>query len=326
MNTSTDITVLNHLMAINLDVNIWSARKKLTPADFGGADLPPEELASLGSKKICNPEDLKIFGTLKSRAVNMLDQSGVRFLGGWGIPEDSSEEIVKNLIVIRDEFIDAKEQFLNRYNEAVLDWIGQHPGWEKLIGDSTVGEDYVRSRIGFKWQMFKLLPSTNNDVVDMGLQDEIYGLGKTLYEEVAKAATDTWHRCYAGKNKVTHKALSPLRTIHQKLTGLSFVEPRVVPILDLLTTAFNKIPAKGYIQGSDLLLLQGVVTLLRDPEALVEHAQKILEGGDASDILNGLLADDMSMDFEIQTEPVPPLLHQSHVPINQQHIDSHGLW
>jgi len=325
MNTKTDITVLNNLMAIALDVNIWSARKKLTPSDFGGTELPPEELASLGSKKICNPEDLKIFATLKSRAVNMLDQCGVRFLGGWGIPEDSSEEIVKNLIEIREEFFNAKEQFLSRYNEIIIDWVGQYPEWEKLIGDSTVGVDYVQSRIGFKWQMFKILPPTSSDEVHMGLQEEIESLGETLYGEVAKAAKDAWHRCYAGKDKVTHKALSPLRTIHQKLKGLSFVEPRVIPVIDLLSTAFKQIPANGYIQGSDLLLLQGVVTLLSDPEALVEHAQKILEGVNTSDILNDLLAENVSMDFDIQTEAVPPLLQDAPVPL-QQHIDSSGLW
>jgi hypothetical protein len=79
---STDITVLKQLTAIRLDVNIWSARKKLTPADFGTSNLPPESIASLGSKKVCNPEDLRVFGALKARAVALLDRHGVRFLGG----------------------------------------------------------------------------------------------------------------------------------------------------------------------------------------------------------------------------------------------------
>lgn len=326
MNLKTDITALNHLMAINLDVNIWSARKKLTPSDFSGAELPPEELASLGSKKICNPEDLRIFGTLKSRAVNMLDQCGVRFLGGWGISEEESEKIVKNLIDIREEFVDAKGKFLNRYNEIIADWVSQHPGWESLIGDSTVGADYVQSRIGFKWQMFKLAAPIGSDAVDQGLQDEIESLGETLYGEIAKSATDVWHRCYSGKNKVSHKALSPLRTIHQKLSGLSFVEPRVMPVMDLLTTAFNQIPPKGYIQGADLLLLQGVVNLLRDPDALIEHAQKILDGENTSDVLDGLLFNDLSLPIDIPTEPVPSILDEEPVPVTQQHIDSIGLW
>lgn len=325
MDIKTDITVLDHLMALNIDVNIWSARKKLSPSDFGGAELPPEELASLGSKKICNPQDLRIFGTLKARAVNLLDRSGVRFLGGWGLPVDLADEIVVELTQIRDEFLAAKEQFLNRYDETVRDWVNQHPGWEQLIGESTVSADYVRSRIGFRWQLFKLMPPTDA-AVHQGLHEEVSELGGTLFGEIARAATDTWNRCYAGKDKVTHKALSPLRSMHQKLLGLSFVEPRVVPIADLLQTAFNKIPARGHIRGSELLMLQGVVSLLRDPATLIEHGQKILEGQDTSGILAGLLADNMTTGFDIQSEQIPSIPQHIHDPVHQHQIDSQGLW
>ena len=59
---TTNITVLDHLVVVNLDIHIWTARKKLVPLDLGGAELPPEDLASLGSKRICNPDDLRSFG------------------------------------------------------------------------------------------------------------------------------------------------------------------------------------------------------------------------------------------------------------------------
>ncbi|MEF2144165.1 MAG: DUF3150 domain-containing protein [Desulfovibrionaceae bacterium] len=323
MDTKTDITVLDHLMALNLDVSIWTARKKLTPADFGGAQLPPEDLASLGSKKVCNPQELRIFGTLKARAVNLLDRTGVRFLGGWAIPEDKADEIVSELTIIRDDFLAAKEQFLSRYDEAVRDWIAQHPGWERLIGASTVSADYVRSHIGFKWQMFKLLPPAD-DSVHQGLQEEVNDLGGTLFSEVAKAATDTWKRCFEGKDKVTHKALSPLRSIYAKLAGLCFVEPRVMPVVDILDTAFNRMPRRGHIDGSALLLLQGVVSLLRDPATLVAHGQKILEGQGASDILMGLLAQSspVSVEEPLELPSVTCVPETEH----RHQIDSQGLW
>lgn len=321
MDTYTDVKVLTHLVALNLDVKIWTARKKLTPADFGGAELPPEELASLGSKKICDPKELRIFGTLKARAVNLLDRTGVRFLGGWGIPKDKAKDVTAELAAIRDEFMAAKEQFLNRYDEAVNNWISQHPGWEPLIGSSSVNADYVRSRLDFRWQIFKLRPPSG-DAVHQGLNEEINELGDTLLGEVAKAASDAWKRCYEGKDKVTHKALSPLRSIHGKLSGLSFVEPRVVPIVDLLDTAFNRMPKRGYIKGSGLVMLQGVVSLLRDPATLVAHSQKVLDGKDTTDILTGLIADAIPIVSEempaAQTEFIPePAQHQ---------IDSQGLW
>jgi hypothetical protein len=322
MNTHTDITVLDHLMALNLDVSIWTARKKLTPSDFGGAELPPEDLASLGSKKVCNPRELRVFGTLKARAVNLLDRTGVRFLGGWAIPEDKADDIVAELSVIRDDFLAAKDQFLNRYDEAVRDWISLHPGWERLISASTVSADYVRSHIGFKWQMFKLLPPAD-DAVHQGLHEEVQDLGGTLFGEVAKAATDTWKRCFEDKDKVTHKALSPLRSIHAKLAGLCFVEPRVMPVVDIMDTAFNRMPRRGHIEGSALLLLQGVVSLLRDPATLVAHGQKILEGQDAADILSGLITDTIPV---VREELLLPSVGLVPEPVQQHAIDSQGLW
>lgn len=44
----SDIKALDNLLALNLNVNLWSARKKMVLEDFGGAELPPEDLASLG--------------------------------------------------------------------------------------------------------------------------------------------------------------------------------------------------------------------------------------------------------------------------------------
>ena len=56
MNTiiRSDIRILDSLLALNLNISVWSARKKMCLEDFGGAELPPEDLASLGSK----PQDI----------------------------------------------------------------------------------------------------------------------------------------------------------------------------------------------------------------------------------------------------------------------------
>ena len=52
---NTPLQVLDNILALNLNITLWSARKKLTAEDFGGVELPPDDLASLGSKKICDP-------------------------------------------------------------------------------------------------------------------------------------------------------------------------------------------------------------------------------------------------------------------------------
>jgi hypothetical protein len=332
MNTHTDIKVLDSLLALHLEVNIWTARKKLSPEDFAGATLPPDDLASLGSKRICDPEDLRVFGTLKARAVSLLDRHGVRFLGGWAIPENQADAIVTELEQILQDFNAAKADFLSRYDESVREWIAKHPGWEQIIFDSTVSADYVRSRMGFCWRLYRIVPPDPADPVMVGLKDEVEGLGHTLFGEVSKVATEAWHKCFAGKTEITRKALSPLRTIHQKLSGLSFVEPRVSPVADLIHTAFEHLPKRGRIEGANLLMLQGLVSLLRDTDGLIEHGQKIMDGTTSTDLLAVLVEGQGDipemgvqdeLDIVVALDDMPPIF--ADMPM-QPVLPSCGLW
>ena len=332
MNTHTDIKVLDSLLALHLEVNIWTARKKLSPEDFAGATLPPEDLASLGSKRVCDPEALRVFGTLKARAVSLLDRHGVRFLGGWAIPESQADAIVTELEQILRDFNAAKEDFLSRYDESVRDWIAKHSGWEQIIADSTVSADYVRSRMGFIWRLYRIVPPDPADPVMEGLKDEVASLGQTLFGEVSKAATEAWHKCFAGKTEITRKALSPLKTIHQKLSGLSFVEPRVSPVADLIHTAFEHLPKRGRIEGANLLMLQGLVSLLRDTDALIEHGQKIMDGTTSKGLLSLLIEGQGEMpeldaqeevDIVAAVDDLPPIFPD--IPM-QPVLPNCGLW
>jgi hypothetical protein len=281
-----NIKILDQLTAVNLSVSIWTARKKLTAEDFGGIELPPEELASLGSKKICDPESLRIFSTLKARATSHLDKIGVRFLGGWAIPDDQREFLYDRLVEVKDEFLNAKESFLNNYGMAVQNWIDKHPGWERLISGSPVSAGEVRNRLTFNWQFYKVIPPDQSAVSD-SILDEAANLGQTLFGEIAKDARTIWNKVYAGKTEVSHKALSPLKVLRQKLSGLSFVEPRVAPIADLIEDTLRSMPKRGLIAGTSLLLLQGLVSVLKDPVQLIEHGQKVLSGQSTASLLNG---------------------------------------
>ena len=335
----SDIRILDRLLALNLTVNLWSARRKMTAEDMGGGNLPPEDLASLGSKRIADPETLKIFGTLKARAVNYLDRHGVRFMCGWAIPEEQAGEIVQELLKIRDEFLAAKESFLADYDRSIQTWIEKHQQWGDIIRDSTVGPDYVRARMDSRWQMFKVAPLVSHEdknvMLESGLVDEVTNLGSTLFEEIVHDADEMWRRVYQGRVEVAHKALSPLRTLHKKLLGLSFVEPHVAPVADIIQMASNRMPAKGNIAGAELLLLQGLVCLLRDSDALLSQSQTLMDGYGPASVLDGLLEGsllpdsrvDVSLEvpdtapFPITDEPVLP-----EIPEPAPCISSYGLW
>ena len=318
----SDIKVLDNILALNLNVNLWSARKKMVLEDFGGAELPPEDLASLGSKRIADPNSLKIFSRLKARAFSFLDRHGIRFMSGWAIPEDKAGDIIKELICIRDDFLKEKELFLADYDQSIENWINRHTKWGNIIRESTVGSDYVRSRIGFSWQLYRVSPLMDHAapeaVAESGLNEEVENLAGTLFDEIARSADETWNRVYAGKTEVTHKALSPLRTLQQKLSGLTFINPHVSPVVDIIQMAFNRIPKKGNITGADLVMLQGLVCLLRDPDALITHAEKLIEGYGPASVLDAITAP------IVQALPIPEL--PKVLPVTHANLPNVGLW
>ena len=193
---NTPIQILDNILALNLNISLWSARKKLTVEDFGGVELPPDDLASLGSKKICDPVRINVFTKLKARAVNLLDKHGVRFLSGWAIPEDKAGEIIQGLCEIRDEFLMEKQSFLNDYDTAIAAWIQKHPSWASIIENSTVSREYVDLRMGFHWQLYRVFPAAGLEsdiaMTESGLHEEVENLGNTLFSEIAKEASEVW--------------------------------------------------------------------------------------------------------------------------------------
>ena len=77
---------------------------------------------------------------------------------GWAIPEEKVGAIIQELVAIRDEFLREKEAFLADYDESVKAWIDKHSQWSEIIRDSTVSPEYVRARMDFRWQLYKVSP------------------------------------------------------------------------------------------------------------------------------------------------------------------------
>jgi len=272
-----DIHILNNMIAVVLDVSIWTARKKITPEDFGlnGKSLPPEELASLGSKRIAPQESLRIFGTLKSRAVSILDKVGVRFIGGWLIPEAKIVNVYTELDSVSAEFEWAKGSFMQSYQSVIDEWLGKYSNWRSMLEQAIEAPESVASKLTFSYHTFRIITDGSTN-----LQSKTQTVASAVFDDVAKQANDIWNNVLKGRSSVTHKALSPLKALEAKLEGLTFVEPHIQPVAALIHSLLGALPKRGNITGVSLASLQGVVCLMRDKEELIKHASNIIDGAD----------------------------------------------
>lgn len=222
---------------VRLDVSIWTARAKLRREDLPNADdLPPETLTSMGSKRLFDPAKLRIFNTLKARAISLLDRHGVRFLGGWCVRQDLLDELDRGLTDIRTDFMDALRSFLQDYEYDVDQWLQQFPDWRHILNPVIPSAGELHRRFAFSWQMYRIDPEATGSEGN-NLMSSIEGLADKALEEVLRMARETYDECFKDKQVVTKKAFRPVHTMLQKLDTLTYLHPNLIGLHALLLQA-----------------------------------------------------------------------------------------
>jgi len=264
------MNVLDRIVCIRLDVTIWSGQKKLTAEDLGltPEQAPPEELAALGRKRICDPKDLAPFHKLKQRGLRLLLQHGVRFLDGYAVPETKMAQINGQLDDLGQEFAVAKDEFLADYSNRVEEWVARHPEWSEQLRRAVEAPERVAASLNWRRSCYRVVhPAAGTDP---GLAEEVGGLGGQLLREVAQEAKETFEESFQDKTEVTRRALRPLQRMYEKLRSLSFLEPKVKPFLDLMVAVIQQADGQdGPIAGQALRELQSLLRLMMKPEEIL---------------------------------------------------------
>jgi len=264
--------ILDRLVAVNLDVRIWSGRKKLTAEDLSlGTEVPPEDLVSLGSKRVCDPEAVRVFQRLKRHAERVCLAGGMRFLGGFAIPEARAEEVAAALDRLAEVFAEERQRFVAGYGQFIEDWVAQHPRWEAAIRRAVEPASRVESRLAFGYQLYRVAPVGGEG----SLAAEVAGLGDTLFSEVAQIAREL-DQSFIGKAALSQRALATFRRIREKLGCLAFVDYRVEPVRRSLDDWLLRTPAKGPVTGALFNEGFGLMLLVSDPQKMSDHGAGLL--------------------------------------------------
>lgn len=265
---------LNQIVCVMLSINLWTGRKKLDISDLKNVNrsqIPPDKLASLGSKRIVDPAKIKIFSTLKRRADRACLAVGTRFLGGYAIPLNELDALTADLEIIKGEFYRAQGDFIASYDKAVEEWIQDNPEWSVSIRTSVDPVSVIKHRLSFNYQAFKVSemgPEYSHEAND-GLSDVVDGLGNQLIHEINRQAQEAWRQSYSGRTSVGQKALRPLVSMADKLEGLSFVDSRVSVMAQSIRDCLAALPKRGPIEGQNFNAVCGIMSMLSDSNSVV---------------------------------------------------------
>lgn len=273
-------TMMNQTLSkvgiVNIDASIWSGARRLHKSDLfkvNPDDLPPDTMASLGSMKVFDPEGLKIFQKLKRRAERKALDMGVRFLNGAAVPVERLQGLATEIEAIKVEFEEAREVFLSEYDKAVENWLAQFPDWKEVLQRAVLPRQVVAGRLSFDFQVFHIQEAAE----DKGGVDRVTkGLGGQLLKEIAQDARVLLEKSYLGREKVTQKAINPIREMLAKMDGLAFVSPVAPPVIRRIKATLDTLPKQGPVEGSQFNALVGLLFILSSEEQMIEHAEKVL--------------------------------------------------
>ena len=266
--------ILDRLLVVKLDATIWGGRKKLHKEDLilgDGSVLPPEDLASLGSKKIADPLELAVFNRLKKEAERVCLKVGTRFLGAFAVPEDFIGPVQTELERIAMGFDLARDKFLSGYDDAVKGWVAKHPEFAEAITRAVDPVETVAANLRFDYVVFRVsqpqLPEEDiSPELTASIDRRVGSLSDTLFREVAQDAAYWIENSLLGRQSVTRKALSPLKKMRDKLDGLAFLDHRVNRVVQTLDEILSRVPKTGPLEGAYLQEVFALALLLSDLE------------------------------------------------------------
>ncbi|MGZ0079944.1 DUF3150 domain-containing protein [Methylomonas sp. YC3] len=272
--------ILDRVVLVKVEANIYGARKKLKKEDLvlaDGSKLPPEDLASLGSKRLLDPDQLTVFNRLKKEAERICLRVGTRFLGGFAVPVESASSITAELERIALDFAAAKTEFIAGYDAAVTDWVVRHPEFAGIIEQAVDSVEFVSTRLSFDFLVVSVgLPDSLPPADVARLESKISSLSEQMFYEISVEANQLIEQSLLGKEQVTRNALRPIRRMRDKLDGLGFLDHRVAPVVSTIDDLLTRIPNKGAIEGSILQEILATAMLLSDPDKTRRHGEGLL--------------------------------------------------
>ena len=260
-------TIFDKSVCVLLDIRLWSGSKKLKDEDFKGIELPPEELVSLGTKRIHNREALKPLQAVRTKAVTALESIAVSLYGGkvWLLPEDRIDDLQTTLEALSREFEAEKERFLLEFHSCQQAWLNKNEQWASILMPYLETPETVEKKMAFTWRTFRISPAQNDGLEGTVAED----MTCALLKEVSVLAAEAYETL-KDRDRATPKNLNRLDRLASKLRGMAFVDPGVKLIERELHHILTLRDADGVLAGADVYLLARLLVQLKNPTVLEE--------------------------------------------------------
>ena len=265
---------LSSIEIFRLSGSLWGGETALKAGDLDPQvrqALPPKELASLGRKRVYPSGPLENLRAIRYRAYMALRRFGCSVFGGdaYAVDPALSAKVVDTLTKIKADFEDAKLRFLINYEQMFEDWIPTiDPRWEQVIRSALPVKEEVARRVSFGWQQFRLAEPASAPAQGDTLQEEIAGLGGSVFSQLADMVSIQWNR---QKNSLREASSwkrgvpDSVQAVIEKARNCAMFDPALSVLADTLEMRAKEACVKNPEPGH-LCAFKGLLLAMQDPD------------------------------------------------------------
>jgi len=273
--------VLSEMFGVFVDVDIPTGRKTNLAEDLKLSKAPPEKLKiSLGQKPTFDPSLVKELNTLRSQAHRACGKLGIRFMGGYAIPNAEKKAVLEELEGIKKLFEASANEFFSKYPDEVQKWADNAGEYSDAFRGAADSLSVIQAKTKFRVFTYPL------GEAEMHADEEgaPSTLVKQLFSEISVDAAALWRDSFHAKSvggatpklrtEATLAIVRPFDRLRSKLDGLSFIDPTINRVVKRVDDVLHAVKLAGSpVQGASLAALQGLCFLLKDEAMIREFAE-----------------------------------------------------
>lgn len=276
---------LDQVVLFTIDVRLVAGSKRANTEDIEqakGVVLQQDEVLTLGSKKVFDPERLARLRRLRSAMHRHCREYGSAFLSGYAVPDPRADQVATRLQATVTQAQEEVADLLSNYQQILDEYCQARPAWAATIRAGAYSEQYLRSRISFGFNAVRIAAARDQGVAADNLQQEMGGLMGSVLADVAAESAALQRDSLQDRDSSTRKVLRPLRSAREKLSGFAFIDRRLASLAQMIDEVIASMPPEGPLRGTSLAMLHGICSILAVPaRALDVAAEYEVHGRDA---------------------------------------------
>lgn len=271
--------ILARIFCVRLEYHLYTGRKRLTVEDLRNVDpsqVPPQHLASLGSKQICDRKEIQHFQSVFRRAERLCTEHGTRFMDVfYAMSAAQFEDLRPELDRLRAEIERLAQSFASRFQAIIEAWRAQHPDWRRILEMDSIAPKDLAQRFSLRYHVCHVAAVEGQAAT---MTHAVSGLTDALFADLAILAATMYTESLTGGDKTGQWAVKRLSKARDKLDALSFVDARIGNVVAHMDASLASLPAQGPITGQAFNALIGLVSLLMDRDRLLHFAEACAAG------------------------------------------------